>query len=38
MVRSSTKDSLDAPEKEEKSVQPDSGERRGLIPNPFLRR
>jgi TolB-like protein len=38
MVRSSTKDSLDAPEKEERSVQQDSGERRGLIPNPFMRR
>jgi TolB-like protein len=39
MVRSSTKDSLEAPEKEEKSVQQDSGERRGLIPMPrFFRR
>jgi len=39
MVRSSTKDSLDEPAKEEKSVQQDSGERRGLIPMPnFFRR
>jgi len=39
MVRSSTKDSLDLPEKDEKSIQQDSGERRGLIPIPrFFRR
>ena len=40
MVRSSTKDSLETPEREqEKSVQQDSGERRGLIPMPrFFRR
>jgi len=38
MVRSSTKDSLETPEKEKSSVQQDSGERRGLIPNPFMRR
>jgi TolB-like protein len=37
MVRSSTKDSLEIPEKERPSVQQDSGERRGLIPNPFRR-
>jgi len=34
MVRSSSKDSLELPEKEERSVQQDSGERRGLIPVP----
>jgi hypothetical protein len=39
MVRSSTKDSLEEPEKDSKSVQQDSGERRGLIPIPnFFRR
>jgi TolB-like protein len=34
MVRSSSKDSLDAPEMEDVAVQQDSGERRGLIPMP----
>jgi hypothetical protein len=34
MVRSSSKDSLDEEETESKSVQQDSGERRGLIPMP----
>ena len=34
MVRSSNKDSLDEEETESKSVQQDSGERRGLIPMP----
>ena len=39
MVRNSSKDSLEMPEKEEKSVQQDSGERKGLIPMPrFFRR
>ncbi|MEK6742345.1 MAG: FlgO family outer membrane protein [Nitrospirota bacterium] len=39
MVRSSTKDSLDMDSTENKSVQQDSGERRGLIPMPsFMRR
>jgi TolB-like protein len=39
MVRSSTKDSLEEPDKEEQSVQQDTGERRGLIPMPrFFRR
>jgi hypothetical protein len=39
MVRSSTKDSLDLSENDEKAVQQDSGERRGLIPVPsFFRR
>lgn len=39
MVRSSSKDSLEAPEKEESTVRQDSGERRGLIPMPsFMRR
>jgi TolB-like protein len=37
MVRSSTKDSLEEPAKEEKSMQQDSGERRGVIRNPFYR-
>jgi TolB-like protein len=37
MVRSSTKDSLETPEKESPSVQQSSGERRGFIPNPFRR-
>jgi len=39
MVRNSSKDSLDVPEKEEPSAQQSSGERRGLIPMPrFFRR
>jgi hypothetical protein len=39
MVRSSNKESLEEPEKDEKSVQQDPGERRGLIPMPrFFRR
>jgi len=39
MVRSSSKDSLDIEATETKSVQQDSGERRGLIPMPsFFRR
>jgi TolB-like protein len=39
MVRSSNKDRLDEHSKEERSMQQDTGERRGLIPMPnFLRR
>jgi TolB-like protein len=34
MVRSSTKESLEEPAKEEKSLQNDTGERRGLFPVP----
>jgi len=34
MVRNSNKDSLETPDKEEQSVQQNSGERKGLIPMP----